>query len=1024
MNDRVNRLRRWACGRLRRAVLALGLAVGFWAAPGLATEGEVYFARSWQVEDGLPENSVLGVAQTPDGFLWVATHQGLLRFDGIRFQDFPAVVAAGRPTAYLETLMADGKGRLWMAKNRGVVVCVEGDRVTPYTVSEAREDFKATSMAQDGEGAIWISYQKGQPICRIKDDRVETFGANEGVSSSSVHWLAADRSGRLWFSRAGALGLFRSGRFQVVLRTPDVTLRIAAAREGGLWAGAGVQVWRYQEGGELVPVARLGPGHGAISRLFEDRNGRLWVGTDGGRLFWLDGAALVDTGLEGADILSLTDDREGNLWVGTRVAGLNRIRAQTLQLLGRESGWNFGRVQSVCVDVAGVMWAVGAQHRLARYEAGGWILQLTNSAGTALKPTCVAADPQGGVYLGTVSDGLWHSTNDSFYAVTNNTPLRERLIRALQVTSDGGVWLGQESPRRLRRWRAGVITDFELPPGKHAPRAFAEDAQQTVWAATSDGALVRVTGDQLSDETGRTLPEAPAIRSLYCTADGSLWIGYAERGLGRMKAGRFFLFERQHGLPEPYVSQILADAVGRLWLAGNRGVSCVSLAELDAVAEGRAARFVPMTFGRDEGLPRLEASFDIWPNAARDGLGDLIFSTPAGLLRARPDAVFQSPEPPPVALERVTANGRLVAAYFQPGSAGSNGPPVVSLRGMTNRIRLGPGRQQVEIEFTALRLAAPENVQFRYRLEGRDSAWVDVGTHRRVRFERLSPGEYRFEATAANHEGEWNETGAAVAISVLPHFWETRWFWAGAGTVFLVGVGGAARMIERRRMRQQLERLEREHAVERERTRIAKDLHDDLGASLTQIAMLSHFAQSPAVPAEQARADIQKVGGMAREMTRSLAEIVWAVNPRNDSLESFVSYACHLAEESLRAAGIRCLLDTDADLPRRELDTELRHNLLMVVKEAINNVIKHSGAKVVWVRVKAEPPGFRLVIEDDGRGFDLDQSATGRAPDGSGNGLTNIRKRIESIGGQFTITSRVGAGTRLEIVMSLPVAGA
>jgi len=255
-----------------------------------------------------------------------------------------------------------------------------------------------------------------------------------------------------------------------------------------------------------------------------------------------------------------------------------------------------------------------------------------------------------------------------------------------------------------------------------------------------------------------------------------------------------------------------------------------------------------------------------------------------------------------------------------------------------------------------------------------------------------------------------------VAISVRPHFWETRWFWAVAGTVFLAGVGGAVRLLERRRMRRQLERLEREHAVERERTRIAKDLHDDLGASLTQIAMLSHFAQSPGVPAEQARADIQKVGGMAREMTRSLAEIVWAVNPRNDSLESFVSYACHLAEESLRAAGIRCLLDTDADLPQLELNTEWRHNLLMVVKEAINNVIKHSGAKIVWVRIKAEPPGFRLAIEDDGCGFDpAVPPATGGRGD-SGNGLTNMRKRIESIGGRFEFSSRAGQGVRIGVV--------
>lgn len=977
------------------------------ARPCTADEREVFFARSWQIEDGLPENSVLGAARTPDGFLWVATQQGLMGFDGVRFSDVPAVTKAGRPTAYLEALLVDGKGRLWVAKNRGVVVCMGESGITSYIVSDAREDYKATSMAQAADGAVWISYQKGQPICRIHEGEVRKFGAEQGVSSSGVHLLAADRAGNIWFSRNGAIGQVRDGRFHVLLRTPGEALTITAARDGGMWAGAGDTIHLYQEGGALEETARLPelPGRGGISRIFEDRKGRLWVGTTGGRLFWRSGPGFTDTGLEGAEILSITDDHEGSLWVGTRVAGLNRIRPRALELLGRDAGWDHGRVKSVCVDADGSFWVVGNNGLLARFHDDAWKTMSPILNGEPVQAACVARAAGGGVIVGTVESGILVSRDGTFHEVPGNEILRKRLIRALHVARDGAVWIGQESPPVLRRWHDGAVRDFALPPGEHAPRAIIEDNSNQIWAASSDGALVRVTGEVATNESTRTLPDAPSIRSLCSTADGSLWIGYAERGLGRIKDGRFFLYDRIHGLPGPYVSQILADDVGRLWLAGNRGVCTALIDDLDAVARGGKGRFTPMVFGRDEGLPRFEASYDIWPNSARDGRGRLVFSTPAGLLLARPDSVFQSPEAPPVIIERVTVNGKTVATYHL--------SEAMRLDRLGSSIRVGPGRQPIEIEFTALRLAAPESVLFRYRLEGRDSAWIDVATTRKVRFEKLSPGDYRFEVRAFSNDGEWEETSSRLGITVIPHLWETRWFQVLAGISFFMGIGAVVRLVERRRIQRRLERLEHEHAVERERTRIARDLHDDLGASLTQISMLSHFARSPDVPSEQARADMEKVGDIARDLTRSLAEIVWAVNPRNDTIDSFVSYACHLADDSLRAAGIRCLLDTDSEFPEIELNTEIRHHLLMIVKEAIHNTIKHSGARTVWLRARMLEGELHLAITDDGCGIPPENPPPG-------NGIPNIHRRVAAIGGDLTIRTPEDGGTR--IVVKLPLA--
>ncbi len=325
----------------------------------------------------------------------------------------------------------------------------------------------------------------------------------------------------------------------------------------------------------------------------------------------------------------------------------------------------------------------------------------------------------------------------------------------------------------------------------------------------------------------------------------------------------------------------------------------------------------------------------------------------------------------------------------------------------------------MDIRFTALKFSAPRNITFKYRLDGLDREWIDAGRERVAHFSHLAPGEYRFRVKACNNDGIWNEVGDALMITVLAPFWKTPWFITAASLATLGWVAAIARYFGIRRMRNRLQQLESEHAVERKRSRIAKDMHDTLGASLSEIILLSEMAQGTGAIPAQVHTDLKRIARRSRDLTRSLAEIVWAVNPQHDAFDSFVTYTCNFVEDYLRLTGIRCRLEIPQDLPTIPLSAPVRHNLFLLVKEAVYNIVKHAAASQVRIQIRLKADGFQLSVEDDGKGFDLKPSATPAAPirTASGHGLSNMRERAKNIGGKLQIQSQPGHGTRIHLEM-------
>ncbi len=987
--------------------------------PLAAVTNSAWFFHAWQAEDGLPEFTIVGLAQTPDGYLWVATHGSLSRFDGVRFQEFAPVKPSGPTTDQIRAMVADRRGRLWLVKDAGTVVCVEAGMVT--NVIHLKDALPAGinwTLTEDAQGDIWLSDSTGR-VFRIQDGESQLFGVTEGLAGQGGCWLTTDTNGRLWFSQAGKVGVFRDGRFVTLFTLRQPTSRLAAARHGGVWLFSGWKLFHCQEGGELEEMAelKLEPGVAVgVNTLYEDQSRSVWIGTSSSGLFRFDSQGIKSVETSHPNIINILEDSEGNLWVGTRGGGLNRLSPQAVQLIGPASGLPFAAVQSACEDAAGNIWVVGQYGALACRSRGVWSLITSNAGWSGGSVICVA-ELDGVVLIGSREHGVFRQQDGAFVPLAINQQLTNRFIRSLYVSPKQELWIAVHGGVARHRLLDGSLKYFPLPPGVTDVRTMVEDAHGDLWmGTTSDGLLLRVHGDNLINETTNIMRGPQHIRCLQVTSDGSLWLGFVGQGLGWLKNGNYFQFHASHGLRDEYISQILPDDHGRLWLAGNRGIFQVPRSELEAVAEGRPTMLRSVVFGRGEGVPNLKATFGVSPAASRTRDGRLLMPMLTGLAIIDPAVLRENPTPPPVFIEQLKVNGRVTAAYDISGQPDSGQiPALVNLRTLPAPLRLDPGVNELDFEFTALSLAAPENVTFRYQLEGVDNDSVEAGSVRVAHYPHIPPGDYRFRVIACTHDGIWNEVGSSLAFTVKPHFWETTWFRATAAMSAAVLLGGGVLMVSRRRYQRKLERLQQQQAMERERTRIAQDLHDDLGAGLVEINFGSELAQDPAISENEVREHTREIGTRAKEMVTALDEIVWAVNPKHDNVSSLATYFCQFAQHFLRATPVRCHLEVASDLPAAPLNAEQRHSLFLAFKEALSNLAQHAGATDLHLAITAADGMLVVELRDNGRGFDVGAPRERSNPDGLG----NMQRRLQQLGGRCELASSPGQGTTVSFKVPL-----
>lgn len=1022
------------------------------------TTAHDYLVHVWQTDDGLPQNWVSSITQTPDGYLWIGTrYGGLARFDGVRFVPFNQHNTPELRDVQVEHLSVDATGALWIIMGNESIVALRNGRFHLYRWPRSQPHLRAASvldvrsnvvlfagefpylselnMSEDTNGwhvfdprpaivvrpetfvldkddSVWCVTVR-QHLGRFFNNHFELMQEFPGLSDTEAAALAVDSNRRLWLATVRHLARWNGSLFTDETPTngpaPADIRQIAFSGDGGLWVleKDRLRKWRDRQWvAEAKPWNLPDNAPGGSFELHGDAQGGAWLVSAGYGLWHIkpDGAAYHLTEKDGLPSLFITcwfQDREGDVWIGTAGGGIARIRESIFHVFGQAQGVPGKVVRSVCVDAEGKVWAGTLAGGLACLEDGTFVkVPLPAIDASPAESITVVPSADGGLWIGSLNHGLMRLRAGTITPVPTMDAMGNT-IRVLFTDRSGQLWAG--GLVNLFRFNHGRFKQFGRGDGfvdSHAIESLAEDASGAIWIGTGPGVLWKFDHNRFI--RFRPPAEWPAVRFCAVLPDtnGVVWVGTLGGGLLRFENGKFTRCTTENGLPDNSVTQLLDDGKGHLWAGTYTGIFRASKADLAAAAEGTVSNVVCQVYGRFEGLPALECSSGFQPSCwhARDGR--LWFTTANGVVSVNPAEVEPNRLAPIVIIEDMIVDGKPLEL---PGidTTGRAADERVPVR------QIGPGRHYVQFRFTGLNFAAPDGVRFRVELEGAENQWRDIGRQRLIGYGPLPPGHYRFRVLACNNDGVWNEKGAAVAFVVRPYFWQTWWFKATllAGAFTLMGLMVA--LAQRRRYRRKLERVERQREIERERARIARDLHDDLGTTLTQISMLSALANRDQTPPEEAKSIIEQVRGCAREMVTALDETVWAVNPKNDSLEELVNYLGYFAEQFFRPNEIRCRLDFPGQVPVHQLPAETRHHLFLAFKEALNNVARHSRATQVFVRVEIRANEAVISVEDDGLGFAEPELSTRR----EGNGLVNMRRRIEDAGGRTDVQSRPGHGT-------------
>jgi len=957
-----------------------------------------FIVDSWNTEQGLPQSSAISVIQTRDGYLWLGTLNGLVRFDGIHFTVFDEENTPGLSSDRIVYLFQDSHTNLWIGMDTGDVALAKDGKIQNINLGRGGHEGRLVSACEDSSGTVWL-YTADAHLGRYQNGKMTVW--NFSFNPRAVcRMVVAEKSGALWIGEDWMLFSFRPANFQPPAFLIEQQIHaqkldyISASQHGGTWRLINGRVEKW---GLSQLEKDFGPypwGNSTVTSACEDKDGNLIVGTLGAGVFWYDADGKyqhisTDLGLSSAFVLSLCMDEQGNLWVGTDGAGLDRIKRKVFDTLTEHHSWV---VQSISGDASGGLWTAFNAHGVSY-----WITNSMQDFGVSRYQSTwtVLVDHRQQVWVGTRDEGLFQFQTNQFQPAPGAEILGPQIL-ALFEDHRGQLWAGTQNG--LARWNGQDWKMYTTRDGLsgNTVRALAEDAAGNLWVGTENRGL-----DSFKD--GKFIPHQSEtnglpgndISCLYEDKDGSLWIGTSGHGLARFHNGKWTRYSTRDGLASDSIGYIVEDDEGYLWVGSNAGLMRILKKSLDDFANKKAGSIACRIYGKADGLPTRECSGGSQPAACLTRDGRLWLPTTKGAASVNPKELKPNLQPPLVVIESVLVDGR---------------------EQKTNRIRsawrqsiiVPPGHDRFEIHYTGLNFAAPKEVRFKYRLEGRDNAWTEAGDTRIAYYNEVPPGHYQFHVTACNEDGVWNDAGCTLEITVQPQFWQTGGFRAVVILCFLGIVVAVVRYVSTQKLQRQL-------ALEKERSRIARDLHDQLGANLTQVALLGEMAEADTSSPEEIQAHAQQISQTARETTRSLDEIVWAVNPANDTLDGLINYACKYAQEYLTLAGLRYRADVPTQLPAIAFPPDVRHNIFLAFKEAVNNVVKHAQASEVWIRLRLQPHHFTLEIEDDGRGpGDLNMNAAQ-----SRDGLRNMRQRMEDIHGKFSIGSGTKGGTLVRLTVPI-----
>lgn len=976
--------------------LLAGFALSITGMRAAAVPADGYGVEFWGDAEGLPQSRIRAIEQTRDGYVWLGTDGGLVRFDGASFQTFSADTGDLKDNE-VWALREDREGSLWIGTYGGGISVLRNGTFRTFTRADGLPDEVVMAIDKDREGAMWMITPQG--VARYFKGAFRKFGADSGLGETRVLGICGNSPQGVLAATRNNVYRFANGKFEALnaarARQLGAVEHLLCSRSGAVWLGYGSGAISQWTGEALTTYNPPSDRGRQINRLYEDPNGGVWAAI-GQQLTKLEGGRFTPVTLApGASppgsIYSIWMEREGSVWLGLQSNGLAHLRPRQLSTLTVDNGLPDNRARAVFQDGKGDWW-IGTADGLAR-RSGDQVTVWTEFEGTRLGDVrSIAEDTGGGLWISAGKDVLL-MRNGHLSRLPNWTGKFE--IEAVYRDTKGDMWIATDGEGAYR-WSHGTLTHFGTANGlgSNHLRAMLNDRNGTLWFSTFGSGVTKYAGGVFTVISTKDGLAGDRVAAMHQDEEGALWFA-TRRGLSRLKDGRFFTWTAGSGLVSSFVYTIVDDGNGYFWFSSAQGIFRVSKADLRAYAAGKLKSVHSVAYGVKDGMATRAGNLGNQPAAWKTTGGALLFSSMKGVVIVDPARMPHSTLVGPVRIERIVID-KTEQPIDQTRQAGGRG------------IEAPRGAGGVELHYAALSYFTPEKLRFRYRLEGIDRDWVDAGGRRFTYYANLPPGRYVFRVMAGNTDGPWSGSEASLAFYLTPPFYRTPTFLALTGLLALLG----AWLVYRFRMHGLRMRY---RAVLAERNRISRDLHDTLAQNLAGIALQLDAVQME-VP--EVGSKLGKRLDEACNLTRySLAEARRAITDlREDDLEQQGLFETlpEIVQRAAAAGAFESRFQLSAS-PRR-LNPVTEKNLLRISQEALANTVKHSRARNVDVQLQYAPDKLSLRVYDDGCGFDTRKNMP--LMDGHF-GLLGMRERAERIGGHLTLTSKPGSGT--ELCLAVPI---
>lgn len=967
------------------AVVLLAVAVAS-STPAAAARRSGWATRSYHSAEGLPSNVINDISQDLEGFLWLATDVGLVRFDGQQFETWGSAGEPALPAVWAETVLSSRDRSLWVGLGRGLCQILPTHSVR---CPEVLQDAFITALLEDREGRIWVGSRRG--VTRLVGERWQTLGVAEGLPAQvNVLSLFEARDGPVWVSTAA--GLFRcTGEPRRCMLVPGLHHeQVREDREGRIW------VTDPRHGARRLNLnapSERGLATGVTDRMIRgeslrpDRDGNVWVGTpDQG--VWMMGPVsggpstprlepVLSVEESGESVQAIFEDSAGSIWIGTR-AGLFRLFKPPVVMVTRADGLAHNEVRALQAAPDGGVW-VATRNRLHRFAASDPRRLLDSHVVGDNGILSLARDLTGALLVGT-GEGVYRADGRHFKAMTAPQPLGA--IQGMVVGRDGAIWLCHDGGASVSRWRGASLerlSGVEGVAGKQCTGVPYVDAHGRVRVGFTDGTILIEDHGRLS-----TLSLKGAVAAMHEAHDGSLWVA-TTRGLFRVRDGRVTQISAQHGLPGDFFTSLVVDRSGALWLGLRAGIVRLRTDEFEEAVANPGHKVEYQFFDTSDGLSDAPAKLG-GPASVVDRAGRLWFQTLGGAAVIDEEHGDLQRQRARASVERLRVDDG--SPLFRPDAA-----------------QLPPNPTRIQLDFTAVHLSDATKVRFRYKLEGLDRDWVEAGSRRQAFYTSLPPGQYRFLLAARLNGVE--QSAATLAFSVRPAFYETRWFLVLCGLLVVTGVAGGWRL--------------RLHAVRRsfnmvleERARISRELHDTVLQSLAGLAlqMESLAQQCDGLPVA---AGLRRLRRQVEQHIHETRHAILALRSDETAVRSLSARLRASAAELVAGTGVQVeFVVSDEERPLPSFQEE---QVMRIAQEAIRNAARHSGAHSVDVTLSYGISGLTLSVRDEGQGFMQDEESNRKAERW---GVMGMRERARKAGGRLSIESEPGAGAT--VTLEVPAA--